>query len=63
MKKGDSNMWWILVSAIIAILIIIFVIMWFQSTGGKGISEIDSIIDQTAKGPDIESLIKMVIRN
>jgi H+/Cl- antiporter ClcA len=47
MKKGDSNMWWILVTAIMAIVMIIIIIMWFQSTGGKGLNEIDEKLELT----------------
>jgi hypothetical protein len=34
-KKGVSQIWWVLSSAIIAMLAVIFIIVWFTSSGGK----------------------------
>ena len=34
-QKGTAQMWWILAGAIIAFVIVIFVLLWFKGSGGK----------------------------
>jgi len=34
-KKGTSQIWWIIASAIIAVLVVIFIIIWFKGSGEK----------------------------
>ena len=35
MKKGDSNMWWIIIGAVIAIIVLVLMIVWFTGSGEK----------------------------
>ena len=43
-KKGMSQMWWIIATAIIAILAVIFIIIWFKGSGDKLFGGIDDTI-------------------
>lgn len=44
-KKGDTHMWWIIVVALIALLVSIFIIIWFRNSGGSAFGAIDKNID------------------
>jgi hypothetical protein len=33
-KKGMAQMWWIIATAIIAILVVVFILIWFKGSGG-----------------------------
>lgn len=35
-KKGDANMWWIIMGAVVALVAVILIIIWFSGSGGKG---------------------------
>ncbi|MBT3814345.1 hypothetical protein HOE37_01355 [Candidatus Woesearchaeota archaeon] len=42
-KKGSQQMWWIIVAAVLAILVMIFLMIWFKGTGDDAF---DSIKDK-----------------
>ena len=35
MKKGAAQIWWIIATAIIAMIVVIFIITWFQGGGSR----------------------------
>ncbi len=43
-KKGVSEMWMIIMSGILAILIVILIIIWFKSSGEKGFGDVNKKI-------------------
>ena len=43
-KEGDANLWWILATALIVIIIIVFTIIWFNRSGGKAFGTIEDQI-------------------
>jgi hypothetical protein len=44
-KKGTTEMWWIIVGAIIALLMVIFILLWFKGSGTKAYGNIESTLD------------------
>lgn len=44
-KKGDSQMWWIIVGAILAILVAIFIVIWFSGSGNKAFGGVNKNLD------------------
>ena len=34
-KKGSSEMWWIIAVAIIALIMVVFILVWVRGSGGK----------------------------
>jgi uncharacterized protein (UPF0333 family) len=44
-KKGQSQMFWILMVAVIAIIVGVFIILWFKGSGSKAFGSIDDTID------------------
>jgi len=43
-KKGMAQMWWIITGAVLAILVVIFILVWFKSSGGKAFDAVDITI-------------------
>ncbi len=43
-KKGITEMWMIIMSAILAILIVILIIIWFKGSGEKGFGDVNKKI-------------------
>ena len=39
-KKGTQQMWWIITAAIIAILVLVFIIIWFKGSGDKAYGDL-----------------------
>ncbi len=44
-KKGQTQMWWILIAAILAIVVVGLLFFWFKGTGDKGFGAIDNTLD------------------
>lgn len=40
-KKGQGRSFWIIVTAIIALVVVVLVIMWFRTGGGKAFGEVE----------------------
>jgi len=69
-KKGSSEIWWIIAAAVIAFLVVIFVLMWFKGSGEKifggvntKIGELDKPLDLPAPGTVLSlphSLLKII---
>jgi len=53
-KKGQGQMWWIIIAAVVAVVASVLVIMWFKGAGDKGFDglgdTIDSIDDSDGDG-------------
>ncbi len=45
-KKGAENLWWIIMWAVVAIIAVIFLIIWFRSSGEKGYGAIGKEIGE-----------------
>ena len=45
-KKAQSQMFWILMVAIIAIIAATFIILWFRNSGGAAFGSLDTTIDK-----------------
>ncbi|PIZ51466.1 hypothetical protein COY27_03685 [Candidatus Woesearchaeota archaeon CG_4_10_14_0_2_um_filter_33_13] len=45
-KKGATQIWWIIVTALIAILIMVFIIVWFKGSGEKAYTSVDDKIGE-----------------
>lgn len=45
-KKGAENLWWIIMWAVVAIIAVIFLIIWFRSSGEKGYGAISKEIGE-----------------
>ncbi len=43
-RKGTSQLWWIISAAVIAILALIFITIWFSSAGNKLFQGFDTTI-------------------
>jgi len=45
-KKGDvAPVWWIIITALLAVLVLIFVILWFRSSGEKAFGGVGKSLD------------------
>lgn len=45
-KKGDASpVWWIIVTALLAILVVIFILIWFKGSGDKAFGGIGKNLD------------------
>ncbi|MBI2662270.1 hypothetical protein HYX11_02315 [Candidatus Woesearchaeota archaeon] len=45
-KKGDTSpVWWIIVTALLAILVVIFILIWFKGSGDKAFGGISKNLD------------------
>ena len=44
-KKGMEQLWWIIIVAAIAILVMILLVLWFRGSGQKGFGVIDQNIE------------------
>jgi hypothetical protein len=44
-KKGQTQMWWILIAAVLAIAVVGILFFWFKGTGEKGFGAIDGTLD------------------
>ena len=40
-KKGSQQMWWIIVAAVLAILVMIFIMIWFKGTGESAFESVN----------------------
>ena len=40
MKKGDSQLWWILGTALIVIVVVVIILLYFKESGGAGYDDI-----------------------
>ena len=45
-KKGQQQMFWIIMAAVIAIVATVFMILWFRSSGGAAFESVGSTIDK-----------------
>lgn len=45
MKKGSQQIWWIIMTAIIAILVAMFIIVWVKGAGDKAYGGINNKLD------------------
>ena len=43
-KKGMSQMWWIIGSAILVLVMVLLILLWFRSSGGSAFDTIDTQI-------------------
>jgi hypothetical protein len=43
-KRGTAQMWWIIVGAIIALLVLVFIVVWVRSSGSKAFGAVDDNI-------------------
>lgn len=45
-KKGDvAPVWWIIITALLAVLVLIFVVLWFRSSGDKAFGGVGKSLD------------------
>ena len=44
-KKGMSQTWWIISTAVIALILVVLIISWFQGSGGKAFGNVGTQID------------------
>jgi hypothetical protein len=44
MKKGMSQMWWIIATAVLVILVVVLLTIWFKGSGESGFDAIDNQI-------------------
>ena len=40
MKKGDSQLWWILGTALIVIVVVVIILLYFKESGGAGYDDL-----------------------
>jgi len=52
-KKGSSEIWWIIAAAVIAFLVVIFVLIWFKGSGEKIFGNVNTKIGELDKPLDL----------